>query len=125
MNNLKEFKIFVDKILENNSRTYKLNLLQQYKDNKTIKYFLQCIYDPYIIFGLNLKKLNKKIKSKSEVIISSSIDCLEYLKVNNTGRDIDIAAINTFRDTLDPDLKPLFDRIVSKDVQLGVRCQVY
>ena len=121
---IKDFKTFVDEINKSNSRAYKLNTLKKYKNNDCIKYFLQQIYDPYLIFGISDKKLNKNVYYQSGTIW---LDCQEdsvifdYLKTHNTGTDIDIWTVQQYRDShICDDCKELFDKIVTKNLQLGV-----
>ena len=47
-------------------------------------------------------------------------ELLEYLKTHNTGRDDDIATVQITRNALAPDDTDLFNRIVTKNLQLGV-----
>ena len=59
MESLIKFKLFINEILSSNSRNYKLNILEKYKNDLDIKYYLNYVYNPYIITGISKKKINK------------------------------------------------------------------
>ena len=122
MNSLLEFKKFVDEILLDNSRKHKIEILTKYKDNESIKYFLNFIYNPYITTGISDKKLSRVIdKTLPRYIAFSLKELLEYIKHYNTGRDQDIVTVQDFRDSIIPEEdKPLFDKIITKNLQLGI-----
>lgn len=122
---LKEFEGFVKEINSNNSRNYKLDILRKYKDNENIKYFLNYIYNPYIITGISTKKLNKVITGHCMSMNPerSSWQILEYIKENNTGKDDDVFVVQTFKHTVlqdDEILCDLFDKIITKSLTLGI-----
>ena len=58
---LAKFKQFVEEILADNSRLAKIAVLEKYKDDEDIKYLLQFIYDPYIIYGVGFIWYFKRI----------------------------------------------------------------
>ena len=123
---LTKFKQFVEEILADNSRSAKIAVLEKYKDDEDIRYLLQFIYDPYIITGISEKKLNKELYIQYNSLFMEWIsfdtlkELLEYLKTHNTGRDDDIATVQITRNALAPDDADLFNRIVTKNLQLGV-----
>lgn len=121
---IKNFKTFVDEINKSNSRNYKLATLEKYKTNDCIKYFLQQIYDPYLLFGISDKKLNKAVGYQSGTIwldYPEDSVIFDYLKTHNTGTDIDIWTVQQYKDShICDDCKELFDKIVTKNLQLGV-----
>ena len=122
-----EFNKFVNDITENTSRNYKLEVLNSYKDNESVKYFLDFIYNPYIITGISVSKLNKTIRVSPEnepVMFLDTFEdkpIFEYLKEHNTGKDKDIRTVTAYRNSMvREDLHDLFDSIVTKNVQLGI-----
>lgn len=128
---LLKFKQFVDEILAEAGRNYKISVLEKYKEDEDIKYLLDFIYNPYIITGISNKKLNKQLTDICVMPYLSSDGfklLLQYLKVNNTGTDKDIALIQDFKvrhlgysyDSEPTELCKLFDAIVTKNVQLGI-----
>lgn len=123
---LAKFKKFVEEILADNSRSAKIAVLEKYKDDEDIRYLLQFIYDPYIITGISEKKLNKELYIQYNSLFIEWVsfdtlkDLLEYLKTHNTGRDDDIATVQITRNALAKEDADLFNRIVTKNLQLGV-----
>ena len=128
---LVKFKQFVDEITAEAGRNYKISVLEKYKDDEDIKYLLDFIYNPYITTGISDKKLHKKL---SDICVMPYLNSdgfkvlLQYLKVNNTGTDKDIALLQDFKvrhfgysyDSEPTELCKLFDTIVTKNVQLGI-----
>lgn len=122
---LAKFKQFSEEILAEAGRNYKISVLEKYKDDADIKYLLNFIYNPYIVTGLSEKKLNKELFVLNSLFIEYTTynnlrDLLEYLKVHNTGRDDDIATVQETRNAHFANDAELFDRIVTKNVQLGI-----
>ena len=56
---INDFYTFTNEILADNSRLAKIAVLEKWKDNEAVRYFLQFVYDPYITTGISEKKLNK------------------------------------------------------------------
>lgn len=132
-----KFKNFVDEILKENSRNYKISVLEKYKHDPTIGYFLNYIYNPYITTGISNKKLNKEVEwtylveNHADAIPKGVIPLLEYIKRNNTGKDNILKLIKAFKfiylflqlDPIDNDyenLDKLLDKLICKNLQLGV-----
>lgn len=121
METLKTFKKFVDKITESNSRTYKEQILTKYKDDEDIKYYLYFLFNPYITTGISDKKLNKKVDvdpfGPADVPVKK---VLEWVSTHNTGSDSVISLIQKFRETLEEDLKEVFNSLITKNLKLGI-----
>jgi len=123
METLKKFKTFVDEIIADNSRNYKLAVLEKYKYDEDVKYYLNYIYDPYKITGISDKKLYKKFQDSIllDTMKSYTIkEILEYILENNTGTDATIQLVQELKKCIAPELIPLFDKIVTKNLQLGI-----
>ena len=138
---LNDFYKFVNEILSDNSRLAKIAVLEKYKENESVRYFLQFVYDPYITTGLSDKKLNKDIELFSYGLfdadgnINEDNSCtmwldypedkviFEYIKEHNTGRDGDIRTVQNFKKghfSERQEMLDLFDRIITKNLQLGI-----
>ena len=138
---LNDFYKFVNEILADNSRLAKIAVLEKYKDNDSVRYFLQFVYDPYITTGLSDKKLNKDVELFSYSLFDSEgnfnedAGCsmwldypedkviFEYVKEHNTGRDSDIRTVQNFKKghfSKRQEMLELFDRIITKNLQLGI-----
>lgn len=125
MERLRHFIEFVNSINACNSRSYKLDVLSRYKDDETVKYFLKYIFDPFIVTGLSRKKLAKEIEPESFSLFSWNfgvIDLLEYLSVNHSGRDVDIAHVKYFENINNVSLeeKEVLHRVICKNLPLGI-----
>lgn len=127
MNELKEFKTFVDEITATTSRFKKLEILFKYKDSEAVKYFLDFLYNPYITTGISEKKLNRDTTTSGITEPSIAIDPLtdlrifEYIKKFNTGRDIDIALVQNYRNKfIAADLHELYNALITKNLPLGI-----
>ncbi len=118
MESLRHFIEFVKDINACNSRSYKLDVLSRYKDDEIVRYFLKYIFDPFIVTGLSSKKL-----AKDAGIIDyglTSIELLDWIKENNTGKDEAIARVRAFDLNLEPEEVEIFHRVICKNLPLGV-----
>ena len=138
---LNDFYSFVNEILADNLRLAKIAVLEKYKDNESVRYFLQFVYDPYVTTGLSDKKLNKDVDIFSYSLFDADgnfnedtncvhwLDCpedkviFEYVKEHNTGRDSDIRTVQNFKKghfSERQEMLELFDRVITKNLQLGI-----
>ena len=122
MKTLMHFRDFVNEIMESNSRIHKQNVLKKYKDDEVVKKYLQIAFDPYTRFGLSYAKLGKQVMVGDTWCAPTVFDLFEYLKENNTGRDVDIAVCQLAFDWLTQDVEcaELLGQLICKDVTLGV-----
>jgi len=142
MKTLYKFKKFVDELNKNNSRNYKISVLEKYRDDMDIKYYLNFIFNPFIITGISDKKLARRVETDYSTEITAVNDILNYAQAHNTGSDADLSIIFSSRDTLFEEfnlnvfleedvseqefgdiiasLYDLFDKILTKNVQLGI-----
>lgn len=120
MEALKVFLDFTLEMQESNSRLHKMEVLKKYIDKEEVKYFLNFIFSPYIVVGISRRKLSKDVEPMKDDSISSSKDLLEWLKLNNTGRDLALAKIRGFQAGLLPELSQLMEDIICKNIQIGV-----
>ena len=120
MEDLRHFSQFVDDLLESNSRLHKLAILSKYQDDDVVKYFLNFVFNPYVVTGISTKKLNKDLPL-ADPEFTTVHSLLEYLKQNNTGKDETIAKIQSFARTIQDDkLIELLHRIICKNLPLGI-----
>lgn len=142
MKTLYNFRKFVDELNKDNSRKYKTTVLEAHKDDEDIKYYLDFIFNPFIITGISDKKLNRKVETDYSTELLTIIDILNYAKTHNTGSDKDLSIIFSNRDTLfesfnlnvflDEDVSEqqfgdiiaslygLFNKVLVKNLQLGI-----
>lgn len=122
---LEHFNTFVTEIMESNSRLYKQKVLTKYKDDEIIQRYLQIAFDPYEVYGISTKKLNKEItRSPNPVIVLADIFSLfDYLKTHNTGTTDDIIKCQRFIEHVDkqsPECTDLLKALICKDLSIGV-----
>ncbi len=130
MKTIKKFNDFINKINKSNSRNYKLNILEEYKNDEDIKYYLEFIFNPYITSGISDKKINKFKIIKNEFVslfseyseFNSVKELLEYIKINNTGTDEVLKTINNFlaSNNFNENEINLIKSIITKNIILGI-----
>ena len=91
MKTLEQFCKFIDEISSSNSRLHKQSVLKKYKDDPVICRYLQIAFDPYKVYGISTKKLNKIVGASGVYDIETVFDLFDYLSEHNTGTDCDIS----------------------------------
>ena len=125
MKTLAEFKQFVEEINLENGRNYKISILEKYKDNDNVKYYLHYLLNPYIVTGISEKKLQKlkSMKPDHAIVLETATvkDMLKYISIYNTGADNYLETMKDFTDRVLPEeYHDLFYKIITKNVILGV-----
>lgn len=85
-------------------------------------FFLKWLLNPQIITGLDKKKLKKKVPTVRGFLATLK-NCLEYLKENNTGKDVDIAYCQGFIE-VNSEYKDFLVEVFSKTLKLGVNTKL-
>jgi DNA ligase-1 len=122
MRTLQHFNNFVKEITASNSRLHKQAVLQKYKEDEVVKRYLQIAFDPFRVYGLSTKKLNKSINVNAEYIPVDVFNFFQYLEQNNTGRDTDIAVCYNVLDNVasnDTECAELLEKLICKDLSIG------
>ena len=91
MKTLEQFCKFINEINSSNSRLHKQSVLKKYKDDPIICRYLQIAFDPYKVYGISTKKLNKIVGAIGVYDIETVFDLFDYLEIHNTGTDKDIS----------------------------------
>lgn len=123
MNTLLHFKNFVNEITQSNSKKFKQEVLQKYKDDEVIKRYLKIAFDPYTVYGISTKKITKGTEKIKSCYIDSVFDLFDYLAVHNTGRDTDVAICQEILDGIaahDQEAAILLEKLICKDLSIGV-----
>lgn len=132
MQSLIKFKEFYDKITATTKRTEKLAILEKYKEDEDIKYYLNFLLNDYITTGISDKKLarfhqDSCIDTYSTNIFNTTREALEYLKQHNTGDFDTIDILFSYYMQLllydvinKTNIHLLFEKIISKNLPLGV-----
>lgn len=121
MKTLIEFKKFVDKITSTTKRLEKEVILKDISNNEDIKQYLYFLLNPFIVTGISDKKLSRDISGTvSDMKFSTVINLLKYIEKHNTGTDTVLSNYHTFANTLPDDLHLLLDKLITKNLQLGI-----
>lgn len=80
--------------------------------------FLKWLLNPQIVTGVDKKKLKKKVP-KVRGFLPSLESCLDYLKKNNTGKDVDVAYCQGFIET-HLEYADFLTAVFTKSLKLGV-----
>jgi DNA ligase-1 len=124
MNTLLHFKNFYEEIRSSNSRKYKQEVLQKYKDDEVIKRYLKIAFDPYTVYGISTKKLTTKVRSASNYTpnTKSVFELFDYLAVHNTGTFNEILECQNALDAVaahDQEAAILLSLLICKDLNIG------
>ena len=122
MKTLIHFNNFVKEINESNGRLYKQSVLQKYKDDEIVKRYLQIAFDPYRVYGISTKKLNKIVGGHGITGIESIFDFFDYLEVHNTGSDADVSLSQEMLNGVamyDREVGVLLETLICKDLSIG------
>lgn len=122
MNTIVHFKNFVNEINESNGRLYKQSVLKKYKDDRIIQRYLQIAFDPFKVFGISTKKLNKIVGGNVINCIKSVFDLFDYLENHNTGSDADISICQEVLNIVssnDREAGVILEALICKDLSIG------
>ena len=96
--------------------------------NKGNELFKECVYfllSGSIVTGISNKKLNKNLIDCSHVNVTATwVDCMNYLKLHNTGTDEDIMRMQTFIAAQDEEDKEFYEQMITKSLRLGCDAKI-
>lgn len=122
MNTLAHFKDFITEITASNSKKYKQDVLQKYKDDSVVCRYLKIAFDPYETYGISTKKLHKSVPATSITGINSVFELFAYLAQHNTGTDQIVGLCQDFLDEAavwDKEAADLLEKLICKDLSIG------
>lgn len=122
MRTLQQFNNFIKEITASNSRLHKQAVLKKYKDDETIKRYLQIAFDPYQVYGISTKKLNRKVTTVADAPALAPLELFTHLSNHNTGRDFEVAvcqATLNWVSSLDRECAELLEKLICKDLSIG------
>lgn len=125
MKTLIHFNNFVKEINENNGRLYKQSVLKKYANDQTIRRYLQIAFDPFKVYGISTKKLNKIVGGNS-CWVESIFGLFEHLEEHNTGTDADISICQEVLNNLatyDREAAELLEKLICKDLSIGIEAK--
>lgn len=116
-----EFKKFVDKVMQNNSRLYKEEVLKEYKDNEIIKGFLYFIFNSFIVTGIKRAKLEKDIQvDPLDVEFNNFTEFSQFIIKNNTGSDAVVKTVQRVLNYFKGEYYDFFKAIILREFNLGI-----
>ena len=124
---LKFLKKSMDNLMTETTKAGKETVLRFNKADERFKELLKFLLNNDITTGISAKKLERR-KSFSDDIqeenssqeITNLLSLLDYLKVNNTGRDADIRVVHQYIQSQPEELHDFIEKVVTKSLKLGV-----
>ena len=111
------------KEIENTSgKNDKIAIIKANSDNNEFKEYLKFLYDDMIVTGLSSKKIEKQVDESFDTYFEDEIEVMNYLRNNNTGRDIDIANVQNFIDSYLSDDRwvKFLEEVFTKSYKCGI-----
>lgn len=124
---LKFLKNSMDSLMAETTKAGKDTVLRFHNTDERFKNILKFLLNNDITTGISAKKLERR-KSFSDDIheensgqeITNLLSLLNYLKVNNTGRDADIHVVHQYIQSQPEELHDFIEKVVTKSLKLGV-----
>ena len=124
---LKFLKNSMDSLMAETTKAGKDTVLRFHSTDERFKKLLKFLLNNDITTGISAKKLERR-KSFSDDIheensgqgITNLLSLLDYLKVNNTGRDADIRVVHQYIQSQPEELHDFIEKVVTKSLKLGV-----
>jgi DNA ligase 1 len=114
----------MNQIESQSAKTTKEQILKQHEGDTDFREALEFLLNPYIVTGISTKKMKKTVKVPKDLDFKplfSMVEVMEYLKANNSGRDVDIYIIRDFIERQEtPELQEFVRKFVTKDLKLGI-----
>lgn len=116
------FKILelIRRLQSTNGRNDKEFILKENSNNEELKKLFKYIYDPFLIYGIQGKKLRKLQKlstGKSE--FNHLFDVFEYLLKHPTGNDETVKKVVQFINNTDDGLRDFYIQCITKSLKTG------
>jgi DNA ligase-1 len=112
-------KIFRE-IQNTSSLNEKQNIILTHKDNELFKKCLVFLLDSLIVTGISDKKIKKNINADVVIKFDPTFEsCIEYLKNNNAGTDVDIAIIQKLISLQPQEHREFWEQMITKKLKLG------
>lgn len=111
-------KIF-NQLQSTTKKKEKEDIIQRNQDNKLFLDCLKFLLDSNVVTGISKKKIEKKVKPNTEINTSDFRILMNYLKVNNTGADIDVARVQHWINSQPKEHIEFYKQMVTKSLKLG------
>lgn len=124
---LKFLKNSMDSLMAETTKAGKDTVLRFHNTDERFKKLLKFLLNNDITTGISAKKLERRKsfsddihKENSSQEITNLLSLLDYLKVNNTGRDTDIRVVHQYIQSQPEELHDFIEKVVTKSLKLGV-----
>ena len=119
---MKEVIKLFKQIQETSGKNDKINIVKANADNELFKKCLVFLLDTNIVTGISKKKLSKQflMPQNYNLITYTFEDVMEYLKVNNTGRDEDIVYVQQFLSVQPKEDLWFYEGMITKTLKIGM-----
>lgn len=107
--------------------------MEENKNNELFKETISFLLNPYIVTGLSSKKINKNVEIIKGVNYTEHLNngydktdirnLFEYIKENNTGRDLDISVCKSYYKNFDPEMQNFIKSILTKSLKIGANAK--
>lgn len=99
-------------------------VLEENKDNQLLKDILYFLYSPRVVTGISKKKFDQFTVCPDKNQFTTDrrvVTIMDYLKENNTGRDIDVSFVVGIHEGAENDLeKYMLKSLITKDTPFGI-----
>ena len=116
---MKEVIRIFKELQSTNSKIEKEIIIEQNKDNELFKECLHFLLSGDIVTGISDKKMAKNLGYTSTLTTTTWAECMNYLKMNNTGTDADIMQMQAFVALQDEEDKEFYEQMITKSLRLG------
>ena len=122
---MKEVIKLFKQIQETSGTNDKKTIIAANKDNELFKKCLVFLLDGNVNTGISNKKLKKNIEMTKHIdVICNFEDIMEYLKINNSGRDSDISIVQGFIANQSEEDREFYEQMITKSFKLGADSKV-
>lgn len=112
-------------IQDTSSLNQKSAIITANRENELFKKCLRFLLDDMIVTGISEKKIYKQVAITNHIDITCDFETImDYLQVNNSGRDSDISLIQGFINKQPEHQREFYRQIITKTFRLGCNSKV-
>lgn len=114
-----EVKNFFDLLASTSSIKAKKQLLAERRDDGNVKKYLDYLLNPFFVTGISEKKIRKVVSVERPIQFHSFDELMAYVRKNHTGSDDILASVQTYLDSVNPELRTFYIGIITKTIRVG------
>lgn len=114
-----EVKNFFDLLASTSSIKAKKQLLAERCDDGNVKKYLDYLLNPFFVTGISEKKIRKVVSVERPIQFHSFDELMAYVRKNHTGSDDILASVQAYLDSVNPELRTFYIRIITKTIRVG------